>query len=537
MTPATTSRPNIETSPYLHTWSLGVEEQFYLLWPVLVAIGCLLTRRRPAALRRVLVGGFGALFVVSFVLCLLWSADGSSWAFFSLPTRAWEFAAAGLLVALPSPRLGSAARTALAVIGIVVLAVATYALDGIVGYPGAYTLAPVGATLLLLVAGTAAEGQSAAPLSQVLAWRPLQWLGRVSYSWYLWHWPFIVLFASAMDDDRVRVRTIAVLVALPVATLAHHFVESPVRFSRALTTSLPRTFAVGGLVTLLALAGAFGVARYSDWRASRDWLDEQLASARADLSRYACPNEQRSTSGIEYCSVGDPNAATTIMLVGDSHARQWTASLSEVAADLDARLVTRWRGACPATLVELVPRGNVDDDQGCTDYRRDTMRLMDELHPAIVLVAQSDNYQAFIDVPDEGEVAQARADAWGASYGQLLDRVEANGARPAVILDNPGLPRDPVDCISRRRHTESCTPSRADAIRGIASLQRAERAQLATRPDVPVFDPTEVLCDDSTCAVEKNGVLVYSDTTHLTSAFTMTQKSRLAAVLRAAWPP
>lgn len=527
---------DIERSPYLHTWSLGVEEQFYVVWPLLVALGCAVTRRRPDARRLVLAVGFGVVFVASFALCLRLSADGSSWGFFGLPARAWEFAAAGLLALVPVRLLdrGRVVLTAFAVVGLAGLAAATVALSSDAGYPGVRALAPVAATVLLVIAGTSVDGP-APPIARALAVRPLQWLGRVSYSWYLWHWPFIVLLAVALDDDRVRVRSIAVLVALPVAALAHHFVENPVRFSDRLRASLLRTFALGAVVTLLALGGAVAVTRYADWRASGVWLDEQLTAAREDLRRYDCPAEQRSDSGIEYCVVGDPNASTTVMLIGDSHARHWTAALSEVAADEDLRLVTRWRGDCPATQVALAERGNVQDDRGCVDHREDTVRLIDELQPSLVVVAQSESYAGQIDVRGaDGDAAIAEIMVWTEAYQQLLDHLDAQGIPVAVILDNPRIASDPLTCISRRRDVAACTPTRDEALRATARLRGADQRLLDQYPEIPTLDLVEVLCDDRTCAVERDGILVYSDNSHLTEAFTMSQKPQLEALLREA---
>jgi peptidoglycan/LPS O-acetylase OafA/YrhL len=524
---------DVGRSPYLHTWSLGVEEQFYLVWPLLVALGCVLARRRPQALRRVLGIGFSVVLIVSFVLCVELSRQGSSWAFFGLPARAWEFAAAGLLALVPVRALdrGRVASTTLAVLGFALLAAATVLLSADAGYPGARALAPVTATILLVVAGTSVAGP-APPLARALALRPLQWLGRVSYSWYLWHWPFIVLLATWLDDDRVRVRIVAALVALPVAAAAHHLVENPLRFNRRITASLPRTYALGAIATLLALGGTLAVTRYADWKASSEWLDEQLTAARADLRRYDCPSDEVSPSGIEYCGVGDPKASKTVMLIGDSHARHWTAALSEVAERQDLRLVTRWRGDCPAIPVAFVDRGKPQLDRECVQYRDDTVRLIDELHPDLVVISQSNNYAGEIEVDVTGAaVPDAEQAAWIAAYEELLDHLGSQGIRVALVRDNPVVVQEPLACLSRRRDVAACTPSRAEALRPIARLRDADERMLAQRPDVPTFDLVAVLCDEQTCAIERDGTLVYSDESHLTEAFTRSQEPELVSLL------
>ncbi len=324
---------DISFSPFLHTWSLGVEEQFYLVWPVLFALAtwAVVGRRRrtsTAERRSLLILVFGVVFVVSMALNLALTADGNSWAFFGLPSRAWEFAVAGLLAALPVPRFlrGVTARTILAGVGLLLLLAALKLLDDATPYPGLWALLPVSATVLLILAGETWAGTvEAGPVSRGLSVGPMQWLGRVSYSWYLWHWPAIVLLTIAVGRDRTAYKLAAALVALPVAWVAYRWFETPLRFTPRIARSSARTFAFGAVVTVLVVALAWAVqpqtlARHrGDILTAADFeapagssLQERIKVTVDELHTReddSCPKDGlESPDGDTYCVGGDLNA-------------------------------------------------------------------------------------------------------------------------------------------------------------------------------------------------------------------------------------
>ncbi|MEQ1701857.1 MAG: acyltransferase, partial [Ilumatobacteraceae bacterium] len=241
------------TSPLLHTWSLSVEEQFYVLWPLIVAGvgGC--ARRCGQAFRRTLVWAIAAASACSFVVALLLVRRGSPWAFFSGPSRAWEFGLGALSFLSVGwfGRVGRMVRQFVVAIGLAAIVAAAVLFDEFTNTPGVATIVPVLGTALILVADAGADRG----VGRLLSAAPLRALGRVSYGWYLFHWPAIVLVAAAMQRSSVTAAAVAALASLVLAWLATRVIESPVRGAAQLRRPRRVVVATGGACLAIVAAG------------------------------------------------------------------------------------------------------------------------------------------------------------------------------------------------------------------------------------------------------------------------------------------
>ena len=220
--------PGSQTNLYLHTWSLGVEEQFYLVWPALVL--WLSVRHCETGTARLKIG-MAAVLIASLAGCIILTQSAPLLAFYMMPPRAWQFAAgamAWLLFAQPSQLQSSVARAApvLGVGGLLTILASSLLLDDGRAYPGAWAILPtLGAVLVL--AGYRPNARPAA--FRLLSIPPLQWIGRISYSWYLWHWPILLLGFSFTGSNELGFRVFLVGLSVLVAALSHTLVEAPMR--------------------------------------------------------------------------------------------------------------------------------------------------------------------------------------------------------------------------------------------------------------------------------------------------------------------
>jgi peptidoglycan/LPS O-acetylase OafA/YrhL len=526
-------------SLFLHTWSLGIEEQFYVVWPVAVLAVAVVARRRRRLLRPALVALFAVTAVVSFRWCVTLTDRTPGDAFFLLPARAWEFAAAGLLAALPVPGwlLTRAGQRAAVASGLGLLAVALVRLDGNTVYPGAWALLPVLATVLVIAGGatTVSRGRQPADVnvvSRLLAARAPQWVGRVSYSWYLWHWPCILLAAAWFDTDATGVKVAAVLVALAIAAVAYHRFEQPVRLHPRLVGSLRLTFGLGAAVTLLAVAATIAVGHEADRRI--DALPgEPLDQVRESSRHFTCGQERTSPTGIDYCESGDPNGATTVLLLGDSHAGHWIAGFDAAGRRDGVRVLSRWGGRCPSLAVDVSATGAPGSTRvapGCAGFRADSLRLVGELRPDAVVLSNNSGYQDTL--VDDGAIVDdstAQAKRWGDAYEAAVTQLRAEGVAVGSIVDGPKLPSDPLECVGDHRSVSACSLSKVEAFSRTVHYSAAERRR-AERLGVPRLDITDVLCPDD-CPVVVDGRYVYTDRAHLYRRFVVAQAPAVSEFL------
>lgn len=521
------------TSPFLHMWSLSVEEQFYAAWPLVFAVVGFAAHRFGRSLRRSLWWAILAVCVGSFALGWLFTRRGSPWAFFSSPTRAWEFGL-GALTFLAAGRFGllrTRWRTAAGVTGLLAVLIAALTFDQFTEMPGTAALLPVAGTALVLLAGTA-PGRGVGAL---LALAPLRSLGRVSYGWYLFHWPAVVLVAAAMQRSSIPAAAVASIASLGLAYLATWAIERPVRRSVRFTRPRMVLVAAGLAAALLVTSGLV-----IEQRAQHELADPYLASLVAvrDGRSVSGSGEcvpQTLSGGMSICAYGNPDSATTVVLMGDSHAAQWSPAMELAAQRLAVRLVVQSRGGCPALPVFIARSGDDRVSYACLSHREESARLLAELDPALVVVANADYTTRMLAAPegwflDRGEALAA----WSDGAAVFATEIASLGSRLAVIEDNPSQQREPIECLARHRSVEFCSVSAARAVPPVEEIAAAEQGAFESVAPITVLRTIPMICDAERCLVERDGVTVYSDSGHLSRAFVLQQADAIEAFLSAA---
>jgi peptidoglycan/LPS O-acetylase OafA/YrhL len=509
--------------PLDHFWSLAVEEQFYIVWPLLLLI----------VRRRWLGPALGVITVVSLAYAAQRVAQAPEQAYFSTGTRAWELALGGLLaLGLTGRQLGPRTGAALAWCGLVAIAVATVTFDAGTAVPALPALLPTLGAAALLAAGTSAT--PALP-TRALSVRPVRFVGRISYAWYVWHWPALV-FAAAVWGPLSTPAALAVTAASLVPTLVtHRWIEEPIRRSRL---AVPRvTLATAPVAAALVLAAATAVS----WSVpAQTTLAADEAEGAAQLGRTAAiqrsatalrpsPRDADDDRGRAYrdgcfvdvdalrspaCVYGPRSASTTVVLFGDSHAMQWFPALERIAQSRRWRLVELTKAGCPPEAVSVVYAPLRRAYPECDVWRAAALARIERVRPALVIATGSVQYRVIAG--GRRLDAEHSTRALEAGYEPILARLRQAARRVAVITDVPLPPWDVPDCVARAmRDLPHCAFPRD------AAVARARRIVARVR-GVELVDPTDRFCLAALCPAVIGNVLVYRRTGHMTATYAAT---------------
>jgi peptidoglycan/LPS O-acetylase OafA/YrhL len=520
-------------NPLLHTWSLAVEEQFYLVWPLLLVVLVPILLRDDAdraAGRRMSSVAMAVAGLASLAASLVVTRTSQPWAFFGMPTRIWEFALGGLLSLVLVERADERPRvaTGLQAVGLGAIAVAVALYDRATPYPGAAALLPALGTCALLAGGARApEGA----ITRALGVEPLRWLGRLSYAWYLWHWPLVGLGEVLDPGIGVAGRLAWSALGLLLAWPTYRLVERPARVG-ALARMPNRWIAPAALA---ASVGAALLAHFAMRHAERriaTTVQREFAAARGDRMTHACWANTIEDARTP-CMLGDPGARTVIALLGDSHAEHWLAGLDRAGREHGWRIDAMVKGGCP--VADMAEQGSARFARyyrECARYREAMLRRIVAMRPAAVVLSSWDHYMPPDGRAEDWQVSPA---IWERGLRRTYARLSAAGIRTIILRDVPRTGFDVPACLSRRAarlpFAGDCTYERATSLSPVAIA--AQDAAARGLP-VHVLDMNDRICDAPRCEVVRNGAIVFTDDNHLTASFSRTLAPALGQRVAAA---
>ena len=521
-----------ELQPLLHLWSLSVEEQFYLAWPLVLAmlwrfgfragwVGA--HRARPFAVMLAAV-------TAGFALSLWMSRVAPSMAFFLTPARAWELGAGALLALVPPMTIRPAVGTALSCVGVAAMGAGFTLITRAAPYPGVVALAPVLGCVFVIAGGSLAP---AGIVARALGARGPVMLGRLAYGWYLWHWPMLALARWLRLGDPAAVQdALVAIAALGLAALSYRFVERRFHRPSAPVTASPRMVLRLGAVTLSVVAlvaTAVGlVAKHGSLTAAEQRA--RALSSDGDPFRSRCSLGEMTWKGRLHtpeCTLGD--GAVTVALWGDSHAAAWTPALEAERSDRGGALVVHSLAACPP-LLGLVPRDRVGQPWiGCAEYMRLVIAWLREARGrglrGVVLVARWPMYEGAgdISVDDRGHyladtsarTAEASRRAMARGMRATLDLLSGLGLRVVILLPAPEFRHEVGPCLLERS-PRACGITRAGYLAHAAPTSQVLSAAAAEFPDVRVLDPVDFFCDAEVCPAVRDGAAMLRDDDHVT---------------------
>jgi peptidoglycan/LPS O-acetylase OafA/YrhL len=522
-------------SPLQHFWSLAVEEQFYVALPLLILVVAVVQPRYQRGTLAALIAAGSAW---SLYLCIVMTARSAPKAYYSIDTRAWELGV-GALVALAAPRFVHAPRGAAAVaswLGLAAITVSGFWFTDATGFPGVAAALPVGGAALIIAAGC-----RRAPFGAELLlgrWIP-QLLGKVSYSWYLWHWPVLMFAPLALGQVMSpSLRVQAVFVSLVLAVTSYFHVELPCRrlplrsgvwvlsgpalagltavLALLFSSTLPTLTGSGSAAQAAVLAGADTVmvqealARGLRTAAVPSNLKPKLAAAEDDWPHdRGCVQQYLEVALPDNCVFGDPHAGRTMVLFGDSHASHWLGAFDRAAAAAHWRVLLRAKAACPVADLTLVDDKLKRPYTECTRWRSAAVADILAAKPELIVLSQADGVGGT-------KVTDAR---WATATASTVRALGAGGARRVFLSDIPA-PADPVGCVSA--HLSDVTPcvSAVDAGEQAWPKRRGLVAAAVREAGATVVDTNIWVCSGDRCPPIVGNMLVYQDNGgHLTNTY------------------
>jgi peptidoglycan/LPS O-acetylase OafA/YrhL len=533
-------------SPLLHMWSLGVEEQFYLLWPTLFIVVALFFKKTSLRLRLGIV--LATIIAASLAWSVVQTAQNPVWAYYSPLTRAWELALGGL-IAVAGPllgRLSARVAAAMSVVGLLGVICAAFAFTQYTPYPGSAAALPCFSTAALISAGCAIVG---GPAEKLLKLAPLQWVGARSYSLYLWHWPILIIAEERVGHTLpVWENLLLVVLALAVSAVTYRLLENPVRRAKVLQHRTMVSILGGAALIVVAFGfaqiqlqahgggaaptsatstntGSHGVTTIAE--VIKEVAEAQkITSLPGDITPALTDSTDRAWPGAPdgpchklaggaalgrrgSCLFGDSRSHKLMIVYGDSHAGMWESALQAIAVRDHWSLRVFALPSCPPEELTFVDFGRVNTM--CAAFHLAAMAAIRALHPKLlVLTGQTLGEQSAPGV-------FYTTSQWKAGLVRTIDALKENGTSIVVLGNIPQWTEDDADCLAAHETSvQECMVPRKQGVPANA----AGEVEAARATGVGYINPTPWVCA-RICVPVAGDIRIFYDKYHFTKTYTM----------------
>jgi peptidoglycan/LPS O-acetylase OafA/YrhL len=496
-----------ETKPLLHLWSLAIEEQFYILWPLLLAF----MWKRKLSFVTITV----TVAAISFAANIYAINNNPTAAFFLPLPRFWELMAGGLLayVALHKPQINNHHQNAQSTLGVVFLTLGLLLLNKASAFPGWWAILPVMGAFFIISAGPNAWFNQ-----HVLSNRLLVWVGLISYPLYLWHWPLLTFARIMTVHPSPALRLTAVSLSVLLAWLTFILVERRIRWSKHSQTAPRLTIAL----FLVLLIGYFSFSDYGfrNREVNKPFvLTDQKLFMQSRSSDNSCAEKLKLKLVTEEVCLTNTNTPQ-ILFAGDSHAMALYSAIYAKKFTTPSILIAGH--ACPVyPNLEYTPRRKVAWGNNCTAIAQEVLNVAQKTSSIKTIILSSIHTRVTTNKQSNFRLnghTLNQEDAFLAGSGYLIDQLLRLGKEVIYVVDVPRLKFDPKECESRGGFSspKQCTYSRLEFDKSRSAYRKALQKLRVNHPRLQIFDTTELFCDQQNCrSKDANGALLYADLDHL----------------------
>jgi len=498
---------------FLHTWSLGVEEQFYLAWP-LVLLGILLIPKwlRGGDTGRHLLAFLGTVFIASLAVELYWAQKHPLWSFYLMPSRIWQFALGATVFLLTENNQARIARVIQAhptfngALGLLLVIGSAVLLHPNVTYPGYWALLPSIGTALILATKQRAHGD---PAINPLSHPALVWIGDRSYSWYLWHWPLLMLGFSITTGNPVVTSAALAVLALAIAAVSYRFVELP--FWKGNYSGLRPAYtllASSALVVLLLLTVQF-TGLLQPHKKTRS-LSERAFHDTSVIYKVNCDTWYHDAD-LRPCVLSEGKYRKTVVLFADSIGAQWFSLIQALYDPKQWRIVVLTKSSCPIVDEDFFYERIGKVFTICREWRNKAIDHIGQLNADTIIIG-SDTTYGFNE------------NQWIDGTRRILARLEKVSRQVIVLPGTPELGFDGPGCLEKNPGTgaQRCRkklPAQSHTLDVVHYLQEAVKPLRKTR----VLDLVPFACPDGYCSASDGPIVVFRDNKHLTDTYVRSQ--------------
>ena len=558
-------------SPVQHFWSLSVEEQFYILWPILMVLIVAIAAKAKMSIRAIATVSLALIFVLSLYFSISITKSNPPAAYFVTHTRLWEIALGGILAGLsPFIKLQGAVRTTLTGLGLLMIIFAGVTYSEATPFPGAAALIPTLGAGLLLLAGS--NSNSPTMIQKALGIKPMKFFGDISYSLYLWHWPLIIFATAKLGENMsFSARALILVLSILIAWASKVWIEDPVRFSKKFASNKNviglglglMALSFGSGLALKALAEPITASSPVIYETDADYPGAAVLSSgdsftanpdkpflplikhargdnptvyadkchvsRPDTAPIPCIySPQMTETGkqkmVKTDSVPETHSSRVIMLVGDSHAAHWLPALKTIAAQEGWVIISHTKSSCAFIDRQLIIAKKPYPE--CKAWGEAVLNDIISRKPDAVVTSMVTNHFA------KGSTsALGNRENLAIGLASFWDKLGEKNIPVVAINGTPRFKPQIPECVSENLpNWQACNLDRATAIRKSGMMKVAsEKSSNATFADM-----TDAFCTEDTCEVIVGNILVYRDQHHITSTYARTIAPYLAPYIKKA---